>query len=292
MSARWLALATAALTFALMLLGGVVHATESSLACPDWPTCYGELMPEMVGGVLYEHSHRMLGTLVGLFTIALAVVLFRRGGKLRWVGLGAVVLVVFQGALGGATVLLRLPPAVSTAHLATAFLFLGTLIYVSRSGAPKVEVPPRLATFVSVALVAVFAQCVLGALVRHSGAAAACGTDPYACAGVLWPTSALGRLQMLHRGAGIVVTLIVVGTAVAVVREPRCRSLRPYAFATVALVVLQMVLGVLSLTSALEVATVTGHLAVATLLYGVLLWLRLGLRHPDPECSATVRAPA
>ena len=296
MSARWLASATAALTFALMLLGGVVHATGSSLACPDWPTCYGELVPEMVGGILYEHSHRMLGTLVGLFTLVLAVVLFRRGGGLRLIGLGALLLVIVQGLLGGATVLLRLPPAVSTAHLAIAFVFLGTMLLVStrlvsKRAETEVEVPPRLANVVTLAVVAVFSQCVLGALVRHSGAAAACGADPYACAGSLFPLETLGRIQMLHRFFAVVVALLVVYAAIAVAREPRTRALRPFAFAAVLLVFAQIVLGVLSLTTALDAVMVTAHLAVGALLYGVLLWQRLKMRYPRPESWAAARAP-
>lgn len=289
MSARKLALATAVLTFALMVLGGVVHATGSSLACPDWPTCYGELMPEMTGGILYEHSHRMLATLVGLCTIALAVWLYREGGKLRWVGLGALVLVVVQGVLGGLTVILRLPPAVSTTHLATAFVFLGVLIYVWRTDEPKVEVSPRLATFVSVALVGVFLQCVLGAYVRHSGAAAACGTDPYSCAGFFWPAGETARIQMLHRGVAPPVGLLVLGVAIAIVRKPECRGLRVPAIAAVVLVAAQIALGVVSVMSALEVVPVSAHLAVGILLFATLLYTRLSLRYPSAEYWAAVR---
>ena len=292
MSVRWLGLATATLTFALMVLGGVVHATGSSLACPDWPTCHGELMPPMVGGVLYEHSHRMLGTLVGIFTLVLAAVLYRRGGARRWLGLGVLGLVIVQGVLGGLTVIYQLPPAVSTAHLATAFAFLGTLLYISTNDAPKAQVPARVASLLTIATAGVFLQSVLGALVRHTRAGIACGTDPLLCAGSLWPVHELGRLQMEHRGAAILVTLLVVTAVVAIVREPRCRRLRPLAFLSLALVVVQVGLGLLTVMTVLEVVTVTGHLATGALLFVVLLWQRLVIRQAGSEAWAAVRSPA
>src|SRR5690348_558407 len=74
------------LIFGLLLLGGIVHNTGSSLACPDWPTCYGSLMPKMEGGVAIEHSHRLFAATVGLLTIVLAFLLYRQGGLLRRLG--------------------------------------------------------------------------------------------------------------------------------------------------------------------------------------------------------------
>lgn len=112
MLARGLAYASLALTFAMMLLGGAVHGTGSSLACPDWPTCYGEAFPRMEGGIFWEHSHRMLGTLIGVAIIALSFVLFldrRRGdaeGRARQARHYAVAmgLIVVQGLLMGVAV--------------------------------------------------------------------------------------------------------------------------------------------------------------------------------------------
>src|SRR3954454_5266341 len=99
-----LAVATAAATFLLILLGGIVHGTGSSLACPDWPTCYGSLMPEMKGGVAVEHSHRLAAGAVSLLTIGLAALLTRYRRQrplLNRVGWVAVGLVLFQATLGG-----------------------------------------------------------------------------------------------------------------------------------------------------------------------------------------------
>ena len=104
------AVATAVATYLLILIGGLVHGTGSSLACPDWPTCYGSLMPKMEGGVLVEHSHRLAAGTVVILTLALAGMLTRqrrrtrRCGRLRPFGWLAVGLVFVQALLGGITV--------------------------------------------------------------------------------------------------------------------------------------------------------------------------------------------
>lgn len=284
MRTRWqrpLALTTAALTAALMVLGGVVHATESSLACPDWPTCHGQWMPEMIGGVLYEHSHRMLGTLVGLLTIALAVALWRRGGLWRAAGLAAVALVIAQGILGGLTVVLELPPPVSTAHLATAFTFLALLLRVAHDGAPVHDAPEPVARWTGLAALLVFAQCVVGALVRHGDGGTACGVDPITCAGVWAPTWELGRLQMFHRAVALLVTGVVGIACVATLRSDTCRPLRGAALGAVALVLGQVALGVLTVTSAVDETIVTLHLAGGIALFALMLWMRLSVRQAE-----------
>ena len=108
---------TVAWTLALLYLGSIVHATESSLACPDWPTCFGTMMPEMVGGVFWEHLHRIVaGVLILLFGAA-TYFAFREAGDRRWMvraSLAGVGLLLVQSVFGGLTVIYRLPDAVST----------------------------------------------------------------------------------------------------------------------------------------------------------------------------------
>lgn len=99
---------TAGATFLLIVIGGIVTSTESGLAVPDWPTTFGYNMflyplSEMVGGILYEHSHRLMGSLVGLLTVSLFIFLLVRDSRkwLKWLGLAALVAVIVQGVLGG-----------------------------------------------------------------------------------------------------------------------------------------------------------------------------------------------
>ena len=99
---------TAGATFLLIVIGGIVTSTESGLAVPDWPTTFGYNMflyplSEMVGGILYEHSHRLMGSLVGLLTVGLFIFLLVRDSRkwLKWLGFAALVAVIVQGVLGG-----------------------------------------------------------------------------------------------------------------------------------------------------------------------------------------------
>ena len=103
-----LARLTAGATFLLIVIGGIVTGTDSGLAVPDWPTTFGYNMflyplSEMVGGILYEHSHRLMGSLVGLLTVGLFVFILVKDSRkwLKWLGLAALIAVVVQGVLGG-----------------------------------------------------------------------------------------------------------------------------------------------------------------------------------------------
>src|SRR5262249_10200268 len=119
------ALFTAAATFVLIFVGGLVTSTGSSLAVPDWPLSYGQFFPPMVGGILYEPGHRMVAGMVAALTAALAIWTWweEPRSSVRWLGVAAFVAILLQAVLGGVTVLLRLPTAVSVSHAALAQAF-------------------------------------------------------------------------------------------------------------------------------------------------------------------------
>lgn len=178
MLAHRLAVATAVATCVLILFGGLVTNTGAALAVPDWPNTFGHNMflfpwSEMVGGVFYEHTHRLLGALVGLLTLALAAALWPRGPRLRWLGLVAVVAVCVQGVLGGLRVVL-LEDSLAIVHgsLAQAYFALVVAIALVTSR-PMTTVPRGVDTPVrSLALagaVLVYLQIVFGALLTHAG---------------------------------------------------------------------------------------------------------------------------
>jgi len=267
-----------AATFLLLLIGGTVNPTGSSLACPE-PTlvCHGELFPEMTGGVLYEHGHRLAGMTVGLLQIALTVLLWRRRKDLRWLGVGALGLVIVQGSLGALTVAFKLPWAVSTLHLLVAQLYIGLLIYIasrtSKSGVATNAARQRVAdlrNWIATAAGLVLVQIVLGGLMRHNGGALASLDFPLH-QGSIWPSDAPIALQlhMAHRWVGVLVGLYAMAVAGAVFRQARgWTTMRLLAALTPVLVGTQVLLGSLTILYLRPVPVVVAHFTI-----GVGLWI-------------------
>ncbi|MCH7765513.1 MAG: COX15/CtaA family protein [Acidobacteria bacterium] len=172
------AVSTAGATLLLIVAGALVTSNQAGLAVPDWPLSYGTWMPPMVGGIFYEHGHRMIGASVGLLTIILALWLWRaeRRSWLRRLGFIGVAAVVLQGVLGGITVLYLLPWPVSVGHASLAQLFfcLTVSLALFTSKGWQEETPPlaeeRVPSLPRLSIataLAVFVQLVLGATVRH-----------------------------------------------------------------------------------------------------------------------------
>lgn len=176
--AHRLAVLTAAATCVLIVFGGLVTNTGAALAVPDWPTTFGHNMflfpwSGMVGGVFYEHSHRLLGALVGLLTLALAAALWRCGGRLRGLGLLAVGAVVLQGVIGGLRVVL-LTDALAMVHGPLAQAFFALVIAIALMTSARMACPASAVDGVTRGLtlttaLLVYLQIVFGALLTHAG---------------------------------------------------------------------------------------------------------------------------
>jgi heme A synthase len=295
MSLYRFAIATSVVTFVLLLVGGTVNPTGSSLACPDWPLCFGSLFPAMKDGVEYEHTHRLVATLVGLMTLILAIWIWRSRGvaaSLKRLGFLALGLVIVQGVLGGVTVLLKLPLVVSVAHLAVSMLFLLLLLYLARQLAPpRAATPAQPRGLVLAALSGVYLQILLGALVRHTRSGRACNDDWLLCAGQLWPEFHPAQLQVIHRLVGLLVVVLVVAAAVAATRRARESGLpgvRGPAIAAPVIALVQVVLGALLVRSSIGLAEAVAHTGVAALLLAALYHVYLGLG----SRAEAARAPA
>ena len=183
-----IALLTAGATFLLIVIGGIVTSTESGLAVPDWPNTFGYNMflyplSEMVGGILYEHSHRLMGSIVGLLTIALFIMLILKDSRrwIKWLGLAALVGVSVQGVLGGLRVTeLNLNFAIVHACLAQAFfaLLCGICWFTSRDWIENQNLSERIGDDVSakklrrlslITTCLIYIQLIFGAVLRHTG---------------------------------------------------------------------------------------------------------------------------
>ncbi len=232
---------TSAATFFLLIAGALVTSNDAGLAVPDWPLSYGSLFPPMIGGIFYEHGHRVVATFVGLLTIVLAVWLWRADSRpwvrrLGWLALAAV---IAQGLLGALTVKFLLPPPVSVAHASLAQIFycltVALVIFTGRwwqSEVPAVEDTgtPRLKTLALAAVAATFLQLVLGAAYRHN----ASGIVPHLI------------------GAAVVLLLVILAGRAVRLRFPQARPLRRAGAMLHAVVGTQLLLGALAWWSRLS----------------------------------------
>ena len=224
----------ASATFCLILAGALVTSNDAGLSVPDWPLSYGQWMPPMVGGIFYEHGHRMIASFVGLLTIILAVWLWRAEPRrwVRWMGLGAVFAVIAQGVLGGLTVLYFLPAPISVGHACLAQLFFSLMVSIAlvTSGSWRQETggadlydeqSPALRLLAVMVNLAVFSQLAMGAAFRHK----ALGITPHLI------------------GAGVVAFLVVWSLSAVMSRFPQDAGLRSWVLRLNALVMLQLVAG-------------------------------------------------
>jgi len=170
-------------TFLLIIAGALVTSNDAGLSVPDWPTSFGSLykIPHMVGGVRFEHTHRMIAQMAGLLTIILAIWTWRAENRqwMRYLAIGALGTVIAQGVLGGLTVLFYLPPLVSSAHAALAQTFFCLTVAIAMFTGPKwvEEVPqvksdthrPTLITLTLLSIFVLYVQLILGAMFRHHG---------------------------------------------------------------------------------------------------------------------------
>ena len=281
-------------TLALLLLGSIVHAVGASLACPDWPTCFGTMMPEMTGGVFWEHLHRLwAGALLVLFPAA--VFLTRRAHPQRsglfHLGLAGIGLLLVQSVLGGLTVIYQLPDAISTSHLALAFIFLSLVTVILVRTGPETgdygdgDAGRRLVRRAGlVAAGLLFVQSVVGALVRHTDAGMACPDVPLCLGRVIPPLEyPTVLLHFFHRVLGVVVAVVTLRHGWLVVARTRSPFARKTATALAAGVVAQVLLGFASVAGRLAPPYVSAHtlLAAIVLALGVAMAAHAWERAPQ-----------
>ncbi len=293
---KWLhrfAVLVAGATYILIFIGGLVTSTGSGLAVPDWPTTYGHFMfsfplSQMVGGIFYEHGHRMVASVVGMFMVILAVWLWLKEPR-RWVrrlGWLALATVVLQGVLGGLTVLFLLPTPVSVGHGTLAQTFFCLTIGLAVSTSPGWQKPrtkredahrPALQTLTLATTGLVFIQLIIGAIMRHSKAGLAIPDFPLAFGKVIPPLDTFGiAINFAHRTGAVVVTIFMVWTVARIFRYfyNEALLLRPALLLSVAILA-QLTLGAFTVWTQKNVWITTAHVACGALLLGASLVLAL-----------------
>jgi heme A synthase len=287
--ARGLAWGFAALctaTFGLLVLGALVRVHGAGLACPDWPLCFGRLVPAFDVRVAFEWGHRLVAGLVSLGLVALSAAILRRPAlrsrvrgplAIAWSLLGV------QVVLGGLTVLLKLAPWTVTAHLLTGTGFCATLLWIARdlfeTGHPPLREPLPLAVRCVVLLVAatLVAQLGLGGMVSSHAAGLACAQFPSCDGTSLAPTlHGLIGLHVLHRLNGALL-LALMGLLVFLGR--RSYRIASVAWTGLRLVLAQIAVGALNVLLQLPAEVTALHSALAAAIaLTVLLLVRESVR--------------
>ncbi|MDH4225460.1 MAG: COX15/CtaA family protein [Deltaproteobacteria bacterium] len=276
------ALTLSLLTVVLLAAGALVTSTGSSLAVPDWPLAYGQVFPPMVGGILFEHGHRLIASLVGLVTLLLAAWLWvkEERGWVKGLGLAALLLVILQGVMGGITVLMQISTPVSITHALTAQLFFMTTIVLAQVTASgwedmsgnKRPLANNVGTWGMITVLALLVQLVLGATTRHNNAGLAIVDFPLSYGGIVPPLESLESfpvaIHFAHRvGAVVVVTLVLI-TLFKALRSTDDSRVRTPALVMGVLVVAQFFLGGAIIWTEKSVPVTVLHLVNGALLLG------------------------
>jgi protoheme IX farnesyltransferase len=278
--------ATLAMTLALVIVGVIVRATGSGLGCPDWPFCYGQVVPPLEFKAWAEWIHRLIAAVIGVMVLGVAILALldhRDRPSLVAASVGALALVVFQAWLGRETVRLGNSGESVTAHLAAAMAVAGLLAFLLvRAGYPA-RLPDRggsqrftiLAAFTAVAT---FAMLIFGANVTAADAALIFPDWPLMGGAIVPPfadmsdeTATLAFTHALHRYVGVVVGVVLAGTWIAAWRGRRAGHVDRALFMllTIAAVLypLQALVGALQVWTQLAPWTQTLHVALAAFIW-------------------------
>jgi protoheme IX farnesyltransferase len=291
---RRLAVVTIAATFVLIAVGGLVRATDSGLGCPDWPRCFGKLVPPAELHAWIEHSHRLIASVVMALVAWLVVAAWRTGQDrvVRRASVAALVMVLSQAVIGAFVVWWKLEAESVTLHLATALALVALLIYIGfrarwpadrsrRQGQDR-----RFVRLVAAGAGLTYLQMLVGSTVTgyHAGLAYPLN--------VLLPDlgPSVARIQLLHRTLAVLVGALVVATFLVARRTQRAHpTVTRLAGYAAGLVAVQIGLGVANVANRLSALTVVPHLAVGALLWGTMVALLL---HADRFCGTPARDPA
>lgn len=283
-----------------LIWGGIVHAAGASLACPDWPLCFGEVFPKMNLMIFLEHGHRNVagtsGLLVMITGLAYWFDLRRTPLERKTIGF-TVLLIIFQSILGGITVITRLPAWVSTLHFGFGHLTLGALVFLSwklysfresSEGGTSASTGPFLRKYAFGVLVLLFGQMMLGAWLRHFGfpTGSPGAFREFLCADFplcdpTWLESMAEAYHVwywAHRSGAVVVSLAIVVLAF-LLRSRKTRLRYPYHLSLLASlgVFVQVLLGAFSVRSFLSISAVTLHLAGGIFLFVCMILINLEL---------------
>jgi heme A synthase len=283
---RYLALLSSIATYALIVLGGTVRATDSGLACPDWPRCHGQFIPPLETNILIEYSHRLAAASVGLLIVATAIAAWFWYRDNRFVLAGAlvaVVLLIAQVLVGAVTVNMELPDTIVALHLSIALMILAVLIAVTvgavwwqrpaLAAAGGTRAGSEIGTLTIVTAFATLALILLGSYVANSGAGLIYPDWPLFHGKLVSAGGRLADLHYAHRLLAAVVGVLVLALAVRIWRRER----RPVLVAGVAFAlaayVAEVAMGAANVWFEMPTAVRVIHLALASAVWAALVFI-------------------
>lgn len=281
-----LALSALISTILLIAMGSIVRVTGYGLGCPDWPLCYGRVIPPALTGAWVEFTHRLLGGVTSLLIVLLGLFARRSYRNQAWVfrpAVAAVGLLIVQVSLGGLHVIFEIPPVTGWIHTGVAMLIVGLVAVVVASTLPALQVfrgaavglfhNRRFVGWVSGTAAATYVLLLTGSYVTRSGASLACPAFPW-CGSSAPAMRRLIDIQMLHRYAAFSVAFLTLVTIAWLLTRRVDRRLVWVAYALGVLLILQFGLGIANVLLRLPMWSRVLHLTVAAAFWAslALLW--------------------
>jgi len=270
-------------------LGALVRITDSGLSCPDWPLCYGGVIPPMEFASLIEYSHRTLAVFTGIVIVAIgsiAVIKYRNRSDILTLSILAVVLVIIQGILGGITVVTELTPKIVTLHMGVALLLFGVIvaglvIANSRDYSTSTSIGSGGGSLLVVLTVAgLYALAVSGAYVRQSGSLGTCMTWPL-CDEIL-SGSLLVLTHIVHRIGSLLIGIMIIVLCTRIWRNNPIRLNAILGGLILLFYVAQVIVGALMIWTGLSEWTRALHLSLGAAMFGsAVILLTLVIRNSN-----------
>jgi heme A synthase len=286
-------------TILLIAMGSIVRVTGYGLGCPDWPLCYGQVIPPGVTGAWVEFTHRLLGAAASVQIILLALLAWRSYRDRPWVfwpGIMAVAFLVLQITLGGLHVIFEIPPVTGWIHTGVAMLIVGMISMLVGGTYPALQPlreaailhNRRFAALLSITSIVTYFLLLTGSYVTRSGASLACPSFPL-CGSVAPAMRRLTDIQMLHRFTAYSVAVLTVVLIVWLLTGQKDRGLKRYAVVVGMLLLAQLGLGVSNVLLRLPMWSRVLHLAVAATFWAslVVMW---SLRYTHRRVPKTATA--
>ena len=271
-----LAKITIGLFFLLLVWGNIVAGLKVGLACPDWPLCYGKVVPPFRWDIYIEFSHRVLGGIAGISLVILAVKRLKiYTGNLKSIPVIAIVLLAIQVVMGGLVVLMKLPVNLTTFHFSTAIVIFTLVIFLAHydgvNEKPEFGSNSFSSTFFLLTVL-ILGQAMLGAYVRHSEAGLACPDFPK-CLGFWIPPSLSGAvlIHYLHRSVAYLIFFIFLALFVYSNFNTSLSNYTKKIGIIFGLIIIQILLGMGIIHSKLFFVITALHIFVALLILYVLI---------------------